>query len=263
MKKTALFIITIGLSSMLMAQEEEKKDLNKKELKQAQEEMIHSRDEFLFPIEMEADSAGPSVEDKLVMIALKNDPDLVISSNNQDIAKYNLQKSKWNWLNMLSVTGNLNEFTLNPNALGQDGNFFYPRYNISLTIPMGVFGTNSADVKMNRKTMENAEAAERGRKIAIRQDVLTLYENYKLMEILIGLQNEKTEDAYTYFKSVEQQFSIQEADIKVFKEASIAYNEELEKKHKLIYQQRSTKVALESYLGMSLEAALIYNIDEL
>lgn len=259
MKKTLLIGIALILATTVSAQED-KIELKRKDAKKADDKMIQNPDAYLFPMESE-DRSGISIADKLVLIALENDPEMVISENNEQIAKIDMNKAKWDWLNMLTVAGNLNEFTINPAAAGDGGNNpFYPRYNISLTIPLGIFGTNSADVKMNRLTWHNSISTARGRKIALRQDILTLYENYKLYEVLVGLQNEKVEDAYSYYKSVEHDFGNQQVGIKEFKEASIAYNEELERKHNMLYRQKATKIALESYLGMSLEAALVYKL---
>jgi outer membrane protein TolC len=262
MMKISLIVIALFLSYTAKGQEEKNK-LKKKDIEEAKEMMIQERDAFLFPAEL-VDSSNISIADKLVLIALKNDPSMEVSSNNERIAKINMNKAKWDWLNMVSITGNINEFTVNPDAAGDvtGNNLFYPRYNFSVRIPLGVFGGNSAEVKMNRLALENTKTSARERKIAIRQEVLTLYENYKLYEVLIGLQNEKTEDAYSYYKSVEQDFANQSVDILAFKEASFAYNEELEKKHNMMYRQKATKITLESYLGMSLESAIEYNFED-
>ncbi len=258
MKKTLLIGIAFIFTTSVSAQEE-KKELKKKELEEAKEMMIENRDAFLFPTDYE-DSLRISFGDKLVLIALENDPAMEISSNNERIAKINMNKAKWDWLNMVSISGNVNEFTINPDAAGDvvGNNLFYPRYNFSIRIPLGIFGTNSADVKMNRLTWDNSITSARERKIALRQEILTLYENYKLYEVLIGLQNEKVEDAFSYYKTVEQNFGDKSVDVEILKSASFSYNEELEKKYNMIYKQKATKIALESYLGMSLEAALVY-----
>jgi len=260
MKKTFLIGIVLILATTLSAQED-KKELKMKDKKKVDDKMMLNPDIFLFPMEY-GDSSKISIGDKLVLIALENDPEMVISSNNERIAKINMNKAKWDWLNMLTIAGNINEFTINPAAAGDEGgtNPFYPRYNFSLRIPLGIFGSNSADVKMNRLTWDNSISTARGRKIALRQEILTLYENYKLYEVLIGIQIEKVEDAYSYYKSVEQDFGNQLVDIEIFKGASFSYNEELERKHNMMYNQKAAKIALESYLGMSLEAALVYEI---
>ena len=261
MKKILLICIASTFTFLANAQEEKAKT-KKKDAKNAGETVPYNSDAFLFPIQY-GDSSKISIADKLVLIALENDPEMVISSNNEEIAKVDMNKAKWNWLNMLSVTGNINEFTINPAAAGDatsGTNPFYPRYNFSLRIPLGIFGSNSADVKMNRLAYDNTISTAKGRKIALRQEVLTLYENYKLYEALIELQSVKTEDAYSYYKSVEKDFGDQLVDIEVFKGASFSYNEEMERKHNMIYNQKAAKIALESYLGMSLETALVYEI---
>jgi outer membrane protein TolC len=260
MKNTLLIGIAFISATTVIAQAD-MKEPKRKDKEMAKETMINNRDAFLFPTES-GDSSGFSFADKLVLIALENDPVMEISSNKEQIAKINTNKAKWDWLNMVSIAGNINEFTINPDAAGDvvGNNLFYPRYNFSIRIPLGIFGTNSADVKMNRLMWDNSLVSARERKIALRQEVLTLYENYKLYEILIGLQNEKVEDANSYYKSVEQEFGEQAVDIEILKSASFSYNEELERKYNLIYKQKATKIALESYLGMSLEAALLYEI---
>ena len=197
-----------------------------------------------------------TMEEKLVQIAIENNPDIEILSNDKNIAMYGLRKSKWNWINQITLSGNLNEFTIDQNA-GGDGvqPAFYPRYNISLTVPLGLLGTRSNEVKMSREEYKTTSVEIEKKETEIRKQVLTLYENYSLYQKLIKIQNQKTEDEYSYYKSIENKFSNQNADIEEFKNASNAYNLELERKYSIAYEQKIVKIALESLLGMPLEEA--------
>jgi len=193
-------------------------------------------------------------EEFLVERAIEYNPDIDIILNNQKIAKYNMQKSRWNWLNQLQLQGNLNEFTLDDNAPGADAMFF-PRYNISLTVPLGVFGTRASEVRIAKKEFESTDYELMRKQIEIRKQVLTLYGNYILYQELLNIQIQRTEDEYVIYKATEGEFSNQQATIEDFKIASNNYNAELEKKYSLQYEQQVVRITLESLIGMTLEEA--------
>jgi outer membrane protein TolC len=193
-----------------------------------------------------------SMEEKLVALAIAHNADVEILNNNKTIAKYEVRKSSWNWINHITLAGNLNEFTID-NQSTQAA--FYPRYNLSLTVPLGLIGTRSNEVKISKTEYRNADVEIRKKEEEIRKQVLTLYDNYLLFQNLIRIQNQKTEDEYAYFKSVEAKFTNQRVDIEVFKEASNKYNLELEKKYTLAYEQKVAKIALESLIGITMEEA--------
>lgn len=200
-----------------------------------------------------------SMEEKLVRLAIINNPDMEILNNNKDIALYNMRKHRWSWVNQVTLSGNLNEFTIDQNAAGDAAQpAFYPRYNISLTLPLGILGSRPNEVKMAREEFDNTEVELRKKQIEIRKQVLSLYENYLLYQKLILIQNQKTEDEYAYFKSIENKFTNQKAGIEEFKNASNTYNMELERKYTLSYEQKVVKLGLESLIGMSLEEAEKY-----
>lgn len=195
-----------------------------------------------------------SIEEKLVQLAIANDPDVELLNNNKMIGKYNVRKSGWNWINHITLAGNLNEFTID-NQSTQAA--FFPRYNISLTVPLGLIATRSNDVKIAKAEYRNSDVELRKKEIEIRKQVLSLYENYLLYQQLVRLQNQKTEDEYAYYKSVEVKFTDQRVDIAEFKEASNKYNQQLERKYSLAYEQKAVKIALESLIGMTLEEAML------
>lgn len=217
--------------------------------------LIFCQNSFSQNDEASADTTTISFKDKLVALAIANNPDIEILENNQDIAKYNMQKSRWNWINQIQVQGNLNEFTLNPPdpAAGQAN--FFPRYNISMTVPLGVFGTRANEVRIAKRQFETTDFEMMKKQQEIRKQVLTLYENYLLYDELIRLQTQRTDDENIFYQTVEDQFANQQATMTEFKEASNKYNVELEKKYSLVFEQKAIAFSLEYLIGMSLDEA--------
>lgn len=65
------------------------------------------------------------IRERLVKLALQN-PDLEAADHQVKIAKYELKQAKSAWLNRISVSGNMNEFTLKSrsNSLTPSGHFY-------------------------------------------------------------------------------------------------------------------------------------------
>ena len=78
-----------------------------------------------------------SVEEKLVQLAWENNPNNKIEYNNLIIAQKSISITHADWLDIFRITGNLNEYNIDPSAV--DGrNNFYPRYNFGATINLGM-----------------------------------------------------------------------------------------------------------------------------
>ena len=73
------------------------------------------------------------VRERLVQLALQN-PLYEIADHDVTIAEYNIRLAKTSWLSSISIAGNLNEFSIDPKAAGNNS-YFYPRYNFGVSIP--------------------------------------------------------------------------------------------------------------------------------
>ena len=194
------------------------------------------------------------VREKLVQLALQN-PTYEVVDRNVNKSLYELRKSKGSWLGAVSVQGNLNEFTL-PGASPNPQAAFYPKYNISLSVPLDLFTTKSNDVKIARENYLIAEANRNDRYRQIRAEVLTKYEDYIMHKEKLESQIRITQDEYTMFMSKERDFKDGIINLDDYTRASKAYED---MKLRRSEYQRNLNVAryeLERMIGVSLDEAL-------
>src|SRR5690606_9126469 len=103
--------------------------------------------------------------EKLVQLAWKNHPTNEILRRQLTIAEYQVKRSAADWLNMITLQGNINEF----NIQEQDAAVpvFLPRYNFGLLVPLGIFVGNPNDTKQNRQRVSIAQEEINAQKLEI------------------------------------------------------------------------------------------------
>jgi outer membrane protein TolC len=197
-----------------------------------------------------------SAEERLVQLAWQNNPENKILLNNVEIAQHEVNYSATEWLNQIRVTGNLNESVLNNlNDADDDLNIdrFYPMYNISASIPLGVFITQPQKTKMARLQKENQEQAINNQKLQIRAMVLRNYQDFLLFKELLANQTEVTENAYNTYALIEEKFKNGESTLEEFNRSYNNYKTELANKMKASHQYEIAKINLEQLVGVKLE----------
>lgn len=191
----------------------------------------------------------------LVELALQN-PALRIYDNKLKANKYETTKAKAGWLNLLQASGNLNEYTLKNNS---NNSTFFPRYNFSLTVPLGSFLTIPNDVKIakaEKKVIINMKEEEQ---LKIKADVLNAYELYAANKKMLELSIPLLEDVYNHYKQTEEKFSSGDKDVTVetLNIAYRSYNEEMVRKVMLDRDIRQAKIEIEKLIGISFEEAVL------
>ncbi|MBS1566178.1 MAG: TolC family protein [Bacteroidetes bacterium] len=195
------------------------------------------------------------IREKLVQLALQN-PNYEIADRNVAIANYQLRKSKGSWLNTISATGNLNEFSINPpvNANGVQTVNLFPRYNIGVTIPFDLFSTKSNETKIARQQVGIAQAQKNERFREIKADVLSRYEDYLLYKQKLEFQSQIVQDAESAFLTAEKDFS--DGVIKQ-NEYNTAFKTRATEKTMLaeiVHGYNLTKIELEKIIGVPIES---------
>lgn len=193
------------------------------------------------------------VREKLVQLALQN-PNYEIADRTVNKSLYDLRKAKGSWLGAVGVSGNLNEFSIKQQQAGIAS--FYPRYNISLNIPLDLFTTKSNEIKAARETYLIAEASRNEKFREIRADVLTLYEDYLLYKARLESQIRITQDEQTIFISKERDFKDGIINQEEYTKYSKAFEEaDLRKKE---YQRNLNviKYELQRMIGVPVEEVL-------
>ncbi len=209
---------------------------------------------------------SPEFKKKLVDEALKNTNTTKIANFETGISQNELASSKAKWLDYITVTGNLNEFTLNPDRFNttdpvtgqqlQNPNLFFPRYNFSLSFGLGSLFSNANNVKIARKQVAISQLRSRDTQIDLRSLVLAKFEDYILNREQLKLQLIIVTDDEALFKQTERKFRGNEISISEFNEVSKSYYSGRIAKIEAQRNLAVTKYELEKLIGAQLEDSL-------
>jgi outer membrane protein TolC len=191
--------------------------------------------------------------EKLVQIAWRNNPLNESYRRQVTMADLDVRANNATWLGIVKLTGNLNQFTLNPGSDIYGRASFYPKYNVGATISLDEFFTRPYQTKKNKEMLMVAQANVNAQKLAIRNAVLKAYNEFLMREKVYKMQSQLLLDNETSHKLMEQRFKNGET---TFENYSISLNNystlaighlESEKNYK------NAKLDLEQLIGMRLE----------
>lgn len=189
--------------------------------------------------------------EKLVQLAWKNHPTNEILRHELMIAQLQVGKAPAEWLKMITIQGNINEYNINE----PDGNVpvFFPRYNFGILIPLGVFVSNPNETKQNRQRLSIAQEDINAQKLEVRRVVLKAYNEYQLREKIFKIQSQQFSDIESNFKLVEQRFKNGEITFEVY----TASQTDLNRASILLLEAdrdfKNSKLDLEQLIGLRLE----------
>lgn len=200
------------------------------------------------------ESSQPSeFEERLVQLAWRNHPGNEAVRREVDIAAYNVKQSNTAWLDNVRITGNLNEFTLNKAADPYGRAAFFPKYNIGASITLGTFFNVPYDIKRNKEALIIAQSNVNAQKLAVRNAVLKLYNEYVMREKIYKLQSQALLDNETSHKLAEQRFKRGEITFETYSVSLASYNEGVSAHLQAERDFKNTKLDLEQWIGMRLE----------
>jgi len=105
----------------------------------------------LFPLYGQEQAYTKALIEKFTDIALQYNPTIKSFKDQAEISHYLIRVKKFSWLNQIVLTGNLNEYNLNPPPLTSSTGFgLYPKYNFGITIPLGIFFTRPKEIRQAR-----------------------------------------------------------------------------------------------------------------
>jgi len=209
------------------------------------------------PYRLNADSARiVDIRERLVQLALQ-DPLYEIADHNVTIAEYEIRLAKNSWLGQITAAGNLNEFSIDPKAAGNNYVGYYPRYNFGIQIPLDIFSKTSNNVKIAYEKELIAEAERNDRFRLIKADILTRYEDYLLTNQKLEIQYQITQDAYTAYTKAEKDFSDNVIKIEDLNSANNKYIDEQIKKLQLQRDLNVSKIDIERHIGVKLDDVIL------
>lgn len=195
---------------------------------------------------------------RLVELAMEN-PQIKALDIKKQITKYDENRAKAGWLDMIVASGNLNEFTIKGGGTTTN-NTLYPRYNFGINVPLGHLISIPNEVKIAKANGKVFEQQKEGEKLALKSAVLRAYEDYATNKQLYELQLPLLEDAYNHYKQTEQKFSKgdQNTAVEGLNEAYRIYNAEMVRKVNLERDVKQSKLVLEAIIGTTMEEVLLH-----
>lgn len=191
------------------------------------------------------------MSEKLVRLAWKNYPANEIFKREITIADKELVQAKWSWFENVGAQGNLNEFTINPGA--NERALFFPRYNFSARITIGMLGDIPAEIKKRKEGVEISKARMNMQKIDLRAEVLTRYQDYLMQKKLLEAQITNFEDSYSAYSLAEQQFKNGQITLDMYNQQLEKYNSEEILRIRAETSYQIALISLEQLIGVKLE----------
>lgn len=190
-------------------------------------------------------------EEKLVQLAWKNHPSNKVVYNDLRAAQYETKIASSAWLDMVRLSGNLNEFNLES---GDDPRSqFFPRYNIGLVIPLGAFQGMPARIKRGRELEEIAMHNINEQKLAIRATVLKLYNSYLMYREIFNIRSQELEEASASFLVTEQRFKAGQESYDKYSAGLHLLNRIKIERVTAQTDYLNAKLSIEEYIGVRLE----------
>ena len=198
-----------------------------------------------------------NIIERLVFLAWQNNPDNHQRYNNAEAFKYAQKKQSWEWLNQVAVQGNLNEYTINgSNTSG----LYFPRYNIGVTIPLGIFFTSPYATKQAKAAYHESLDRINSQKMEIRNKVTDAWEIYRMYHRTMTIQQQINENAYADFLSNEKKFKSGKTTLAMYNTSLIRYSDILLQKIVLDKNLAVSKSDLERLIGVRLERVIADNV---
>jgi outer membrane protein TolC len=212
---------------------------------------------------IQAQTAGPlyrtdssyatNIREKLVQLAMQN-PVYEMVDHASLAASYQIKIAKSAYLGLLSIQGNINEFTISkPTYNGVQIPYYYPRYNLALNIPFDIFTRTTNNVKIAQENYYISAAAKNQKFREIKADVLTKYENYLLARQLVELQGKITQSEYATLKRAESDFSGNLIKLDEVERVQKSYINEQAKSLTLQKDLNLSKIEIEKVIGVPIE----------
>jgi outer membrane protein TolC len=171
-----------------------------------------------------------------------------------EASKYEWRATRMDYLNNLRASFNLNELNIKGSSNGE--NVFYPRYNFSMVLPVGMFFTNGKTTKKTKAIYESNVAQKTMVLEDQKEQIETAYQDYQMQRMLLALQETIVQDESAVYSQLEQKFSANSITIDEFSAGSKRYNVEVAQRITLIRDRNVAKIKLEKLIGMDLEDAL-------
>ena len=213
---------------------------------------------FFFKTKVEAQEQAytKSLIEKFNNIALNYNPRVKALQDQAAASQYLIGVNKISWLNQISITGNLNQFTL-PSTLGNGyASPFFPRYNIGVIIPLGIFFTTPKKVKLARIQFEQDMDKLSSEKEDLRNRIGDMVQEFLYQREQNLIYQRMTENSRLSLENKEKTFKLGTSSLKDFLDAKHEYFSALTKSLSAKRDLMVSQYNLELLIGRSLDDAL-------
>lgn len=196
---------------------------------------------------------SPEFAEKLVQLAWQNNPLNEVLRREVKAGEYQVKRNAAEWLDIIQLQGNLNEFTINQDADPGNRAAFFPRYNIRAAISLGMFVAIPLTTKIDRQQLAIAESNLDARKLEIRNIVMKTYNDYVLKEKIYKIQAQVFSDIENAHKLLEQKFKTGETSFEAYSSSQANYNRASIVLLQAETDYKNAKLDLEKLIGLNLE----------
>lgn len=190
--------------------------------------------------------------EKLVQLAWQNYPSNRIAKQQVQLSELDLKKTKRQWFDIGTISGNVNEFNFSDDEDLQERSEFFPRYNIRASISLSMLFNTPLDVGQSRINLDLAKEEVNQRKLAVRREVIQLFNNYTMLKEIHSIQTTILEDATSAHQLKEQNFQQGEESYDNYLISLKAFNNEKIKTLQSETAYRNAQLDLEEVIGISL-----------
>jgi outer membrane protein TolC len=191
--------------------------------------------------------------EKLVQLAWRNHPTNEVYRREVNVAHSAVKQSTAMWLDIISFTGNMNEFTINPESDPFGRAAFYPRYNIAARVSLGQLLSIPATNRMNKDRVVIAQSNVNAQKLMVRNSVMRAYNEFQLHEKTYKVKSQLLMDNETAHKLIEQRFKNGETNFETYSASLSNYSNMTIGQLEAERNYKNAKLDLEQLIGMRLE----------
>jgi outer membrane protein TolC len=191
--------------------------------------------------------------EKLVQIAWRNNPTNEVFRREVNVAGYETKKAAVQWLDVIHVQGNLNQFVLNPGSDVFSRAPFYPKYNVHGDLSLSWLFTIPYNTKQNKERTIIAQSQVNAQKLLVRNSVLKTYNEYLMREKVFKIQSQLALDNETSHKLVEQKFKNGQLTFETYSASLTAFSSTTLAQLEAERDYKNAKLDLEQLIGMRLE----------
>ncbi|MBU6341961.1 MAG: TolC family protein [Bacteroidetes bacterium] len=205
-------------------------------------------DKIVIPL----DTKARDFSEYLVQLAWQNNPEAGIVNGEKGTAVVQAQIAQKEWMRDVQGNFNLNEANLRK-AGDSNNNFFFPRYNFGLTLNLYDVMSQGGKNKLGKKKVEVADYKVKQQKIALREETLTRYANFRLAKAILEKRALAEQEIYTAYLLVQQLYKTDEKTLDDYTRASSMYYQAQEMRLKAENEVLVAKFALEAIIGIKWE----------